>query len=215
MGPRAADIDARSGRGDDGTGRQVAIMDAPLSRSAPLLSIDRAFLARSGEVYRIRPIRRSDEAALRDMFRRCSAEDLRLRCFGISKTFPEVFANRLAGLTGGTEFAIAAVAPSGEIGGVVHAVGLPGAAGDADYDIMVRTDLKGQGIGARLMRDMLSEAVRSGFTAVHGDVMMANRAMLLLAGDLGFRRIGMEGGVVRIAAHPSADPSAPRGLADA
>ncbi len=74
---------------------------------------------------------------------------------------------------------------------------------------MVRTDLKGQGIGARLMREMLREAVRSGFTAVHGDVMMANRAMLLLAGDLGFRRVGMEGGVVRIEAHPSATVGIP------
>ena len=178
-------------------------MDAPLPATAPILSLDRAFLARSGETYRIRPVRRFDEGTLRDMFLRCSTDDLRLRCFGISKTFPEVFAARLARLAGGTEFAIAAVAPSGEIGGVVHAVGLPGTAGDADYDIMVRTDLKGQGIGARLMREMLREAVRAGFTAVHGDVMMSNRAMLLLAGDLGFRRVAMEGGVVRIAAHPS------------
>ncbi len=69
-------------------------------------------------------MRRSDEAGLRDMFLRCSTDDLRLRCFGISKTFPEVFAARLARLTGGAEFAILAVAPSGEVGGVVHAVGL-------------------------------------------------------------------------------------------
>jgi hypothetical protein len=55
---------------------------------------------------------------------------------------------------------------------------------------------------------MLSEAVRSGFTAVQGDVMIGNRAMLLLAGDLGFRRVGMEGGVVRIAAEPSAGAGA-------
>lgn len=180
-------------------------MDVPLAATPAVLSLDRTFLARSGETYRIRPVRRSDEAALYDMFRRCSADDLRLRCFGISKSFPEVFAARLARLDGAAEFAIAAVTPSGEIGGVVHAVGLLGAAGDADYDIMVRTDLKGQGIGARLMREMLREAAHSGFTAVHGDVMMANRAMLLLAGDLGFRRIGMECGVVRIAAHPAAE----------
>ena len=184
-------------------------MDAPLSAAHPVLSVDRTFRARSGELYRIRPVRRADEAALRDMIRRCSAEDRRLRCFGISKTFPEVFAARLARLAGGAEFAIVAVAPAGEVAGVVHAVGLPGTAGDADYDIMVRTDLKGQGIGARLMRDMLREATRSGFTAVHGDVLMANHAMLLLAGDLGFRRVGMEGGVVRIAARPSADEGAP------
>ena len=165
-----------------------------------VLSPDRPFLARSGAVYRTRPVRRSDEAGLRDMFGRCSTEDLRLRCFGLSKSFPDTFAARLARVAGEAEFAIAAVSPAGEIGGVVHAVGLPGAAGEADYDIMVRTDLKGQGIGARLMRDMLAEAARRGFRTVNGDVLMANRAMLLLAGDLGFRRVAAEGGVVRISA---------------
>ena len=178
------------------------------------LSPERSFLARSGEPCRIRPVRRSDEAGLREMFLRCSAEDLRLRCFGISKTFPNVFAARLARLTGGDEFAIAAVMASGEIGGVVHAVGLPGRPGEADYDIMVRTDLKGLGLGARLMREMLVEAGRSGFRAIHGDVMMSNRAMLLLAGDLGFRRVGMEGGVVRIRAAARPDAAEPPAEAD-
>ena len=186
-------------------------MYVPPSPAAPVLSVDRTFLARSGEVYRMRAVRRSDEVGLCDMFRRCSPDDLRLRCFGISKTFPEVFAARLARLTGGSEFAILAVAPSGEVGGVVHAVGLPCGNGDADYDIMVRTDLKGRGIGARLMREMLREAVRAGFTAVHGDVLMANRAMLVLAGDLGFRRVGFEGDVVRIEAHPGAGALDPIG----
>lgn len=172
------------------------------SSESLLLSPDRTFLARSGEIYRIRSVRRSDEARLRDMILRCSAEDLRLRCFGLSKTFADAFAARLAGIEGDGEFALLAVAPSGEIAGVVHAVGLPGEAGAADYDILVRTDLKGLGIGTRLMREMLSEAARCGFTAIQGDVMIANRAMLLLASDLGFRRVGLEGGVVRIAARP-------------
>ncbi|RYB02696.1 GNAT family N-acetyltransferase [Lichenibacterium ramalinae] len=168
--------------------------------ASPLVMSDRSALSRSGLLYRTRPVRRSDEAALRDMFLRCSADDLRLRCFGISKTFPGVFAAHLARLSGPDEFAIVAVLESGEIGGVVHAVGVGSA--EADYDIMVRTDLKGQGIGTRLMREMLTEAGRSGFQAVHGDVMLGNRAMLLLAGDLGFRRVATDGGVVRIRATP-------------
>ena len=98
---------------------------------------------------------------------------------------------------------------SDEIGGVVHAVGLPGEAGEADYDIMVRTDLKGQGIGSRLMREMMREAGRLGFRSINGDVMMSNRSMLLLAGDLGFRRVGFEGGVVRITALSGAGGDAP------
>ncbi len=173
--------------------------------AAPLLSPARSVLTRSGDLIRIRPVRRSDEAALRDMFLRCSPEDLRLRCFGASKTFPDTFAARLAAVAGGSEFAIAAVTASGEIGGVVHAARLPGPAGEADYDIMVRTDLKGRGIGFRLMREMLREAARSGFRSVHGDVMLGNGAMLLLAGDLGFRRVGLEGGVVRIVAAPGVE----------
>lgn len=182
--------------------------------SAPFLSPDRSVLTRSGDLVRIRPVRPSDEAALRDMFLRCSPEDLRLRCFGASKTFPDVFAARLARVTGGDDFAVAAVMASGEIGGVVHAARLPGTDAEADYDIMVRTDLKGRGIGFRLMREMLREAVRSGFRSVHGDVMLGNRAMLLLAGDLGFRRVAMEGGVVRISAAPRGGDAAAEGTTD-
>ena len=175
-----------------------------------LLSTGRPFLSRSGIRHVLRPVRGSDEGPLRDMFLRCSRDDLRLRCFGISKSFPEVFAARLARLTGEREFAIAAVSDAGEMVGVVHAVGLPEGLGEADYDIMVRTDLKGQGIGSRLMREMLGQAGRRGFSAVNGDVLLGNRAMLLLAGDLGFRRVAMEGGVVRIRARaPRPDTRGP------
>ena len=186
---------------------------APVLASAPgtLLAPDRTVLSRTGRRFRIRPVRRSDAAGLRAMFLRCSTDDLRLRCFGLSKSFPDVFAARLAGLTQPDEFAIAAVSEAGEIAGVVHAVALPGTDGDADYDIMVRTDLKGQGLGSLLMREMLKQAVRSGFRAVHGDVMMSNHAMLLLAGDLGFRRVAVEDGVVRLKAMPVADAELPKG----
>jgi ribosomal protein S18 acetylase RimI-like enzyme len=168
------------------------------SHRTPSILSEALFLTRSGLRYAIRPVCRSDEAGLRDMFLRCSADDLRLRCFGMSKTFPVTFASRLARLTDPAEFALVAVTGQGEIVGVVHAVGLSEAEGDADYDIMVRSDLKGQGIGTRMMRSMLAEAARAGFSAVGGDVMMSNRAMLLLADDLGFRRVGMDAGVVRI-----------------
>lgn len=187
--------------------RPVPTMPTPLATSANLLS-GSGFLTRSGLRYGMRPVRRSDESGLRDMFLRCSADDLRLRCFGVSKTFPAAFAGRLARLGDSREFAILAVMDGGEICGVVHTVGLPGAGSEADYDIMVRSDLKGQGIGMRLMRAMLSQAGQAGFSAVHGDVMMNNRAMLLLAGDLGFRRVATEAGIVRITAAPGAAESA-------
>lgn len=185
-------------------------MTAPLAPvPATVLTLDRMVLSRTGRRFRIRAVRRSDEAALRAMFLGCSADDLRLRCFGTSKSFPEVFAARLARLTHPDEFAIAAVAETGEIAGVVHAVALPGTEGEADYDIMVRTDLKGQGLGSLLMREMLKQAVRSGFRAVHGDVLLSNRAMLLLAGDLGFRRVAMADGVVRLKAVPVEETEGP------
>ena len=47
-----------------------------------------------------------------------TAEDVRLRCFGMSKTFADSFAARLARPLGHDEFAIAAVLGTGEIGGV-------------------------------------------------------------------------------------------------
>ena len=52
---------------------------------------------------------------------------------------------------------------------------------------MVRSDLKGQGLGYLLMTEILDYARSRGIKRVHGDVLRENRTMLAMADDLGFK----------------------------
>jgi acetyltransferase len=51
---------------------------------------------------------------------------------------------------------------------------------------MVRSDLKGQGLGYQLMTDILNYARSRGIAHVFGDVLRENTTMLSMARDLGF-----------------------------
>ena len=52
---------------------------------------------------------------------------------------------------------------------------------------MVRSDLKGKGLGFQLMNEILSHARKRGLNKVFGDVLRENGPMLHLAQDLGFK----------------------------
>ena len=99
--------------------------------------------------YLIRSVSGSDELALFDMFARSSPEDLRLRCLGMIKDFPRLAAARLARCDRDREIALVAVdgegAAPGEIVGVAHLIEEPAEPSCAEFDILVRTDVKGHG----------------------------------------------------------------------
>jgi acetyltransferase len=152
----------------------------------------------------MRPVRGSDEPALFDMFASCSPQDLRLRCLGAIKDFPHLAAARLARCDVKREAALAAIdaerAPPNEIVGVAHIVDEPGQPGHAEFDIMVRTDRQGRGIGFELMKEILALARERGLKSVVGYVCKENDAMLLMASELGFAVESVEAGVVQVAA---------------
>jgi len=154
--------------------------------------------------YVIRPLRSADEPALVDMFSRSSPEDIRMRCLGAIKDFPHLAAARLAQCGGDEEIALVAVdaesAEPGEIVGVVHLIDEPDEPGGAEFDIMVRTDLKGHGVGFQLMKDILTKARERGLKKIVGYVLWENRPMLLMASELGFTTEHIEPGTVRITA---------------
>jgi acetyltransferase len=176
-----------------------------ISTSAQPTPADLERLVRLGRhSYLIRPVRGSDEAALFDMFASCSPRDLCLRCLGAIKDFPHVAAARLARCDVKREAALAAIdaerAPPREIVGVAHIVDDPGRSGAAEFDIMVRTDRQGRGIGFELMKEILALARERGLKSVVGYVCNENDAMLLMASELGFSVEAAEAGVVQVAA---------------
>lgn len=183
-------------------GLRNGIVNAMSAQPAPSASDHRVSLA--DHSYLIRPVRVSDEPALVDMFSRSSPEDIRLRCLGAIKDFPHLAAARLAKCDSDSEIALVAVdaqnAGSGEILGVVHLANEPSRPGGAEFDIMVRTDMKGHGVGFQLMKDILAKARERGLKSIVGYVLWENRPMLLMASELGFTTEHIGPGMVRIAA---------------
>jgi len=56
----------------------------------------------------------------------------------------------------------------------------------AEFAIVVRSDLKGQGIGWELMQQLIYYADAEGLRDLHGNVLAANTRMLQMCSELGF-----------------------------
>ncbi len=135
----------------------------------------------------VRPVRPEDDALFRAFFARVTDEDLRLRFFQSVKHFSHEFIARLTQLDYARSIALVAIDPrNGEMLGAVrlHA--------DADYNrgeygILIRSDLKGHGIGWRLMTIMIEYAQWLGLDVVEGQVLRENSTMLAMCQSLGFK----------------------------
>ncbi|MBO0664531.1 bifunctional acetate--CoA ligase family protein/GNAT family N-acetyltransferase [Jiella sp. MQZ9-1] len=145
---------------------------------------------RDGTAFHLRPIRPEDEDALAEMVMACAPEDLRLRFMGPMKAFPHQTAARFTQIDYDREMALIAVAPSagygeGPIFGVVRIVADPENE-DAEFAVLVRSDMKGRGLGYVLMSAILDHARARGLVRVHGEILRENIGMRNLARDLGF-----------------------------
>ncbi|WP_101926337.1 MULTISPECIES: bifunctional acetate--CoA ligase family protein/GNAT family N-acetyltransferase [Luteimonas] len=147
---------------------------------------ERTITLASGKTAFVRPVRPEDEALFRTFFEKVSTEDLRLRFFSAVRHFSHEFIARLTQLDYARSIALAALDPeTGEMLGAVRLLA------DANYDtgeygIMVRSDLKGAGLGWRLMRIMLEYARWQGLNTVEGQVLRENTTMLAMCRQLGF-----------------------------
>jgi acetyltransferase len=140
---------------------------------------------RSGRCFHIRPIRPEDEPAILDMLARSSMEDIRLRFFAPMKEISHTFIARLTQIDYDREMAFVAI-DGPDMVGAARIVADPDNE-TAEYAVMVRSDLKGQGLGYQLMTDILDYARSRGIKRVYGDVLRENRTMLAMADDLGFK----------------------------
>ncbi|WP_342240008.1 GNAT family N-acetyltransferase, partial [Inquilinus sp. OTU3971] len=144
---------------------------------------------RDGHEFTLRPVRPEDELAMREMLQRSSPEDIRLRFFAPMRLDHE-FAARLTQIDYDREMAL--VAEAKEDGhpvllGTVRIVADPDNV-TAEYGIMVRSDLKGQGLGYRLMTEIIAYARGRGLAQISGEILRENATMLRMAEELGFKR---------------------------
>jgi acetyltransferase len=154
--------------------------------------LERTVELRDGRRFCVRPIRPEDEPALHRMFERLTPEDIRLRFFAPIKRMSHQMAAKLTQIDYDREMGLVAVGPAeqgeGEdIYGVVRINADPDNQ-KAEYAVLVRSDLKGKGLGYFLMNAILDYARSRGIHEVFGEVLRENVNMLAMCADLGFTR---------------------------
>jgi GNAT superfamily N-acetyltransferase len=120
--------------------------------------------------------------ALRVFVQRTKREDLRLR-FGTPLAFDDEFTLRRAfGIKAGGEM-IWSLEEDGAVAGIVHRVMV--SPGEAEIALIVRSDLKGFGIGEFLLRTVIARARRAGLSTLSASILRDNWPMLRLAMKVG------------------------------
>jgi acetyltransferase len=146
-------------------------------------------LSWQGRTVTLRPIRPEDEVQHRAFLAQLDPEDIRMRVFYSRRSIEHSELARLTQIDYGREMAFIATAeaPAGgeETLGVVRSVCDPDNQ-DAEFGVVVRSDLKGSGLGERLMRKLIDHQRARGTRRLVSSVLADNRRMLQLALDLGF-----------------------------
>ena len=142
--------------------------------------------ARDGWRLFVRPIRPEDEPVIHEFLRHVTSHDLRLRFFAAIKEFSHEFVARLTQLDYARAMAFVAFdEATGEMVGAVRIYSdLIYRSGE--YAILLRSDLKGRGLGWALMQLIIEYARSEGLKVISGDVLAENTTMLDLCRDLGF-----------------------------
>src|SRR5262252_7283216 len=141
---------------------------------------------RDGRKILVRPVRPEDEPLYGPFLAAVTQQDLRLRFFAPVNEFGHTFVARFTQIDYARAMAFIAIEePSGNMLGVVrlHA--------DANYEcgeyaILVRSDLKGRGLGYLLMQMIIEYARAEGLKIIEGQVLAENTAMLAMCRELGF-----------------------------
>lgn len=146
-------------------------------------------VAWNGRELLVRPIRPEDEAIHRAFIEKLKPEDLRLRFFNARRSLPHSELARLVQIDYSREMAFIALAPDAhgvlETLGVVRAIADPDNV-EAEFAVIVRSDLKGRGLGDLLMVKILRYLRGRGTQRVIGEVLHENKPMRDLAARLGF-----------------------------
>jgi acetyltransferase len=148
-----------------------------------------------GRPVRLRPIRPEDEPQHYEFLSRLTPEDIRFRFFSSVHNLPHSQMARFTQIDFEREMAFIATAPNDE--GDAETLGVVRVVIDpdnerAEFAIVVRSDLKGQGLGAALLDKMIDYCRMRGTHELVGQVMAQNRPMLGLAESRGFSRRASE-----------------------
>jgi len=135
----------------------------------------------------VRPIRPDDDLSIRDLLAHVSKEDLRLRFFDSIKEFSPQFIASLTQLDYARAMAFVALDEvSNETLGVVR-LHTDSSREAGEYAVLLRSDLKGRGLGWTLMQLIIEYAKSQGLSRIYGQILQENSVMLKMCRELGFK----------------------------
>jgi RimJ/RimL family protein N-acetyltransferase len=141
---------------------------------------------RDGEKVLIRPLKPEDATLYPDFLAEVTADDLRLRFFAPMREMSHGLIDKLTHYDPEHAMAFIAIAEaSNRMLGVVRLHDDPGGDG-GEFAILVRSRLKGHGLGWLMMKHMIAYAQEKGLETVHGQVLAENTTMLQMCTELGF-----------------------------
>ena len=134
-----------------------------------------------------RPIRPEDEPLIHDFIEHVTMEDRRLRFLAPMKHFSHEFIARLTQLDYARAMAFVAFdEASGELAGVVR-LHSDSIYETGEYAILLRSDLKGRGLGWALMQLLIEYGKSEGLKQIYGQVLRENTTMVEMCRSLGFK----------------------------
>lgn len=144
-------------------------------------------IAVGDRTYHMRPIRPADAALYPDFLGKTTKEDMRLRFFGVGKAFSDKLLIRLTQLDYDREMAFVALdGRDGALCGVARLSSDPDHE-TAEYALLVRSDLQGQGLGWTMLHRLIDYARADGLQRIEGIVLSENDGMLKLCRQAGFQ----------------------------
>lgn len=149
-------------------------------------SWDRRLQTVDGMRVLIRPLQPADAALYPDFLADVTPQDMRLRFLGgVAQLSPDAIA-RFTNFVPARAVAFAAVAEdTGKLLGVGRLHFEDGREGE--YAVLVRSALKGHGLGWLLMQQLIDSARQLGLQRITGRVLVENSSMLQMCRELGFR----------------------------
>jgi acetyltransferase len=144
-----------------------------------------------GQQVTLRPVRPEDEVQHRAFLERLDPVDVRMRVFYSRRSIERSELARLTQIDYEREMAFIATAPAAGDGQVEETLGVVRSTTDpdnvdAEFGIIVRSDVKGGGLGELLMRKLIAFHRGRGTQRMVATVLKENGRMLELAQDLGF-----------------------------
>ncbi len=135
----------------------------------------------------LRPIRPEDELLYGRLIERLTPQDVRMRFFIARPQMSHKLIARLTQIDYAREMAFVAIEEtSGELIGVARFIADPDYR-RAEYAVIVASDLKGRGLGWRLMQQLIEYGRHEGLGELYGDVLADNSTMLKMCQELGFK----------------------------